>query len=710
MEIELVREHIKSLLDRSWNMAKASPVDAIAEAHQAENLALEIDDTFLVQQSRFNRSWCLLYTGKYHQALGLLLDLLPWYDDYGDSYWLSKMYNAIGYTQQRLSRFGEALESYWKAREHAINASNTAEIFTTTNNLASLEIEKGEYQIALQLIAEADKRMKQDVPDHLLADIRLNRCKAQIAVNDVSQGEINLRKVINFARDLDYKTLEFDGLITLAMIYSERGQEDEAMVSISEAMKLALSLANTDLVSIVYLRRAQVLNARNNVTEAIENLSKCLYFVDQRDNKVALDAHRLLSSLYKHMGNYRQALEHYHNGSQLEKNIFHTESKAQIEALQIQLQAEKRIRETQLARIRNKELNARNQQLEIINLIGREVASSLDIHRIIQTLHKHFAELMGVQILGVALINEQTQALDFKYFIEKDMMLESFSIPLDTHASYATYAVNTGELVFSNNAREDAYEYFGNVQDNIVQGSFIYVPLYKDDAVYALFTLQSNKIQAFKVAHIELVRSVSLFLSIAILNALTHQHIQTLTREIVKEKNEIAHLASHDRLTKLNNRIGLESHFDQLSSQEGIQFAVVYIDLDKFKPVNDQYGHEIGDEVLQILAERMRRATRRSDIAARIGGDEFVIILNGVSTEAEAQQIVMQLQEKLSSPISVRDLILKLEASFGIAFYPEHGHSLKAMLKASDEAMYRVKYRDDKEPPFAVAVDFDDKP
>jgi diguanylate cyclase (GGDEF)-like protein len=225
----------------------------------------------------------------------------------------------------------------------------------------------------------------------------------------------------------------------------------------------------------------------------------------------------------------------------------------------------------------------------------------------------------------------------------------------------------------------------------VAQGSLIYVPMFDQERLFAVFTVQVAEINGFNDDDVELVKSVSAFLSVAIQNALTHEKVHALTEEIIREKKEIEHLALHDRLTGLTNRIGLESEFDFLTSNRPDPFALVYIDLDNFKPINDRYGHEFGDDVLKILAERMRRTIRHTDIAARIGGDEFIILLKKVTRYEDAEHIVEQIRDRIRSPIMLGKNKLSLTASLGVALYPHHGSNLKTLMRCADEAMYEVK-------------------
>ncbi|EAR09097.1 GGDEF domain-containing protein [Reinekea blandensis] len=119
---------------------------------------------------------------------------------------------------------------------------------------------------------------------------------------------------------------------------------------------------------------------------------------------------------------------------------------------------------------------------------------------------------------------------------------------------------------------------------------------------------------------------------------------------------------------------------------------LIFVDLDEFKAVNDQLGHAAGDTVLREVAQRLQSAVRNEDLLARIGGDEYVVLLSDADAEADAQAVAERFMEVLKKPITVLDHTLYVSASMGIAQFPNDGEDMDALLKAADKAMYRVKH------------------
>lgn len=158
-------------------------------------------------------------------------------------------------------------------------------------------------------------------------------------------------------------------------------------------------------------------------------------------------------------------------------------------------------------------------------------------------------------------------------------------------------------------------------------------------------------------------------------------------------------LAHHDPLTGLANRSLFESQLNQAISRADRQnkkVALLFIDLDRFKPINDEYGHEMGDKLLRIIAERLESRTREHDTVARIGGDEFVMIIEDVSDMQSIENITQQMVSLLSSPISIDDIAINIGCSIGISLYPDHGTSSIELTRSADIAMYAAKSQSDK--------------
>lgn len=154
------------------------------------------------------------------------------------------------------------------------------------------------------------------------------------------------------------------------------------------------------------------------------------------------------------------------------------------------------------------------------------------------------------------------------------------------------------------------------------------------------------------------------------------------------------HLALHDELTTLPNRRHCRERLDEalaLAAARRTTAALLYLDLDGFKAINDRHGHETGDEVLRIAAARLSRAVRAGDIVCRLGGDEFVCLPAGPLGDPQLAHLASKLFDAVSAPLTVNTLQLQIRPSIGVAIFPTHADNTEALLHAADAAMYRAK-------------------
>jgi diguanylate cyclase (GGDEF)-like protein len=163
---------------------------------------------------------------------------------------------------------------------------------------------------------------------------------------------------------------------------------------------------------------------------------------------------------------------------------------------------------------------------------------------------------------------------------------------------------------------------------------------------------------------------------------------------IIESRRKLAHMVNHDALTGLPNRTLLTDRMDQylaLAQRSHQRVAVLFIDIDGFKFVNDSYGHSLGDQMLCALAARMQERIREGDTVARLGGDEFVVVLNGIQSAGDAAEIAKKLLATLPMPLMVGGKSIMITASIGISLYPEDGGDTETLLKNADAALYSAK-------------------
>jgi diguanylate cyclase (GGDEF)-like protein len=183
-------------------------------------------------------------------------------------------------------------------------------------------------------------------------------------------------------------------------------------------------------------------------------------------------------------------------------------------------------------------------------------------------------------------------------------------------------------------------------------------------------------------------------LSLSVLDARMESKTAQMASSLREANAELQHLVLHDTLTKLPNRLLLEDRVQQAVQEckrGGGNCAVLFVDLDRFKTLNDSLGHFAGDKVLRAVADRLRGTVRVEDTVSRMGGDEFVILLKHLALPADAIEVARKVIDVLSNPMVIDEHELRIGSSVGISVYPEHGDSATRLIANADAAMYHVK-------------------
>ncbi|MEO8187451.1 MAG: GGDEF domain-containing protein [Burkholderiaceae bacterium] len=171
-------------------------------------------------------------------------------------------------------------------------------------------------------------------------------------------------------------------------------------------------------------------------------------------------------------------------------------------------------------------------------------------------------------------------------------------------------------------------------------------------------------------------------------------HAETIAETAVSDLGEVVRSSQRDALTDTPNRALMLDRLERAiatARRRRTCIAVVFLDLDHFKQINDTLGHAVGDQVLQLVARRLESVVRDSDTVSRHGGDEFLILLTGISRASDAAQIADKIVAALKAPSRVGGCVLHLSASVGVTVYPEDGEDAATLINRADAAMYRSK-------------------
>ena len=310
--------------------------------------------------------------------------------------------------------------------------------------------------------------------------------------------------------------------------------------------------------------------------------------------------------------------------------------------------------------------------------IAQTAHDAQDLLSLYQQVQQIIAQWLPTLGFYLALSDGQSNPLEFPYYLETD---EPTSTSFELPSRICMALVSRGQPLLL--TPQTLVEVLGAEAARFAHGKFCWlgVPLYSaQGSMGALLLKGCCEVAGFSEKHLELLQ----FAATQLVTAIERQRLYA----------RLQHMAQNDELTGLPNRTFL---YDRLSvalakaKRSGGRLCVIFLDLNKFKQVNDTYGHAVGDLLLQQVASRLRHAVRDEDSVARIGGDEFVVLLESIKQPETAALVCAKIRTALSQPMDLDGLNLRILPSIGIAHYPEHGEDVAQLLKYADEAMYRDK-------------------
>jgi len=262
------------------------------------------------------------------------------------------------------------------------------------------------------------------------------------------------------------------------------------------------------------------------------------------------------------------------------------------------------------------------------------------------------------------------------------------------------FCCNTnGQIIYSNSICRDVLNFTDEEHGNLSLFDFV-VPDAREN-----LRAQFNRVKdENKAGHVELQLysdgADSIIVEMSLSASSQAGNVSTVwgvCRDITERKiaqHELFKLAHHDILTGLPNRVLLEDRLQQakaFSNRMNCPFALLFLDLDRFKMINDTLGHSVGDELLRMVAARLKRTLRETDTVARIGGDEFIILLTSIKNDSDVTTLTDKILKSLTLPFNLRDHELFISTSLGVCMYPDDGEDTEEMMKKADIAMYHAK-------------------
>ena len=362
--------------------------------------------------------------------------------------------------------------------------------------------------------------------------------------------------------------------------------------------------------------------------------------------------------------------------------------------------------------------------------ISEITASSSDLHHFYQQIHQQLGTLINADNCYIALLSDDKLTLNFPFYIDE--------IDIPSHSrlrnkGFTEFVLEQGKptlivnqqaymLTSNGDVVEQPFDQKYQRKNSSIPKSYIGIPLIVNNTIEGILAVQNyHNEDAYKQSDLELLRFISHHIAIAIerkaeqvrreenkeeLERLVAQRTRALQasndslRMQIEERRKaeacLYHQAHHDALTELPNRAmlmdRLAHNLRHVKRHSMHKSAVLFIDLDRFKMINDTLGHHIGDLFLIEIARRLKRCVRENDVLARLGGDEFVILLDSLQQTDDIEDIATRITEEVSKPFDLEGNTVYSSASIGIAYCHRHYNSSDEILRDADAAMYQAKH------------------
>ncbi|MDO7898160.1 sensor domain-containing protein [Pseudomonas citrulli] len=311
--------------------------------------------------------------------------------------------------------------------------------------------------------------------------------------------------------------------------------------------------------------------------------------------------------------------------------------------------------------------------------ISEAAHGAADLLALFKRVHQIIGEWLPALNFSVALYDEQCAQLNFAYHV--DDLEQQPELPGTVTGRLCAEVIRSGQPLLLTPGCSALPAGFHDLVAEPDAPCWLGVPLNSQNGTMgALIVKSALDNERYTEQDKELLQYVCAQITIAIERQRLHARLQ--------------HMAQYDQLTQVPNRELLRDRFKAaLASARAVsgRMALLYIDLDRFKQINDTYGHGVGDLLLQAVASRLKGCIRDADTVARIGGDEFVVLLHSIQALEDAHRVQDKIRQVLSQPLHLDGYCLSIEPSIGVACFPDHGIEDVTLFRHADEAMYAAK-------------------
>ncbi len=605
---------------------------------------------------------------------------------------LGASYRLLGRSDSALDHLGQA----WKLAESRNDELGEMQVSIAIGEVY-LALERPHE--ALDYFFRARTRVQGSPRRAELIDILLSLGQTFQTLKRNEEALEQLSRALVLSKEAGNRVSESRALNLIGLLYRDAGELDISEEYYLESLKICQAIDHPWGQLNAYYNLGDLHALRGFRDVAFKHFEKCAALalaLDAQSERVKIDLR--LAELWEGGGDLGKALEATRRALSLERTLTAEEASRNLHTLLDHLQAEQSRTQAELLRLRSEKLEAEGKELKkaldslrVIAELGRRITSSLTVVGLFETLYASLGQLFELPAVGLALFDIKDDTMRYPLRMQDGKRIASLGRrPVGN--SLSGWALRNKTTILISDIEHEVHRYLdeASAEEHLRTKTFlsaVFLPLYAGEDPIGVFTIQSPRVGAYDEVHSRFLETLGGFIVVALRNALSHRKVRRLNRQILR-------LAHYDPLTGLANRRLLADYLRRtiaLTQRRHQKFALFFLDLDGFKPVNDQWGHEAGDRVLAQLGKRLSGVLRDSDLVARVGGDEFVALALGVDSRPSIEAIADKLEEAVTTPFHWDGHNIQLGASIGISVYPDSATDADSLMSRADSAMYRIK-------------------
>jgi diguanylate cyclase (GGDEF)-like protein len=670
------------------------PSLSLQRAREAYASALERNDTETAACAAYISGMCLLYSHRLEEA-GHLLEHALILTGITRELHLNAL-AGLGIKAYLASEWHTAMQIFLDLKQKALSSHNTHELGISFLYIGRIYLDCGEIEKARENIDHAHEASR--VADNRMLEARVALADGQcrMILGEYEQALDQTKKSQTLFQE-EHSMDAVEAILQTAEIQLHTGSCD----GIESMLRDCLRSARITLMPKAQMRALLLLGR-------MYARKRLLY------EAIACHKHSMLLSQAYHLSsgitdNARDLIEHLFATGQLEasfeygKMVFaQTEARtvhslrAQMESVQRQHAFEDLSRELAVFKKRTQELEQDKQSIHLLSQAVHEIVSTVNADLAFDVAKKHLHTMVHIDALALVRKNEEDESLS----VTHSMVQASVDYATAYHEceTHARKVLSERSIVHVRQGSDHGFTFC----------SAAAFPLYSRGELIGALVVLSEKPFSFSGHEIDVMSTISDFYAISLANHRMVEQMRQQNTELIEKRNslsealiqlqaahdEIEHLAVYDQLTGLPNRYLFTRRMEEImeiTSRNGSFFALFFIDLDNFKQLNDTFGHRVGDSALRLVSKRMQENVRKSDIIARVGGDEFIGVFYTMKRREDIRIIAEKLMTSIERPLKFGNAEVVLRASIGISIYPDHGTDVSQLIEKADQALYKVK-------------------